>query len=55
MTKPEFRFYKETFPIGKNVAQTATSINPISHVAPDPEPHPRAEALSHARMQKSNA
>ena len=55
MTKPEFRFYKETFPVGKNVAQTATSINPISHVAPDPEPHPRAEALSHARMQKSNA
>ena len=50
MTKPEFRFYKETFPIAKNVSQTATSINPISHVAPDPEPHPRAEALSHARM-----
>ena len=50
MTKPEFRFYKETFPVAKNVSQTATSINPISHVAPDPEPHPRAEALSHARM-----
>jgi len=30
------------------------STNPIVHLAPAPDAHPRAEAKTHARMMKSN-
>ena len=53
MTQPEPRYYKETFPVNKNVAQTH-STNPIAHVMPDPDAHPRADAKTTARMMKSS-
>jgi len=53
MTKPEVRYYKETFPVNKNIAQMHSSNNPIVHVAEAPSAHPRGDAKTSNRMLKS--
>ena len=53
MTMPEARLYKEDFRTTKNV-QHMRSNNPVAHMAPNPDAHPRAEAKTTARMMKSS-
>ena len=53
MTQPEPRYYKEVFRTDKNIQQMH-SRDPISHTAPQPDAHPRAEAKTTARMMKSS-
>ena len=53
MTQYEPRYYKEVYRTNKNVAHTVSTVNPITHDAPLPATHPRAEAKQTARMMKS--
>ena len=53
MTQPEARYYKESFRPAVNI-RDFTSHAPIKHTAPNPDPHPRADVKTHARMMKSN-
>ena len=53
MTMPEARLYKENFRTTKNIQQMHSN-NPIAHMAPNPDNHPRGDAKTTARMMKSS-
>ena len=54
MTMPEVRYYKEDFRPSVNIRDFTGSTALHKHTAPDPDPHPRADAKTEARMMKSN-